>query len=111
MGRHKTYPTAADLQKAVDKYFSETEGKGVFPDFAGMLVFLGIKKDTVKNYCKDDEYRDIFDEARLKRESYLVRVMSSDNKRAQGCFNALKQEENGGYTDKPVDNTERKLVI
>jgi hypothetical protein len=37
--------------------------------------------------------------------------MTKSNKLAQGCLNALKQEANGGYTDKPVDNGERKLVI
>ena len=30
--------------------------------------------------------------------------MTSDNKRAQGCLNALKQPQNGGYIDRPQDN-------
>lgn len=112
MARPKTYPTAADLRKAVDKYFAENEAKGEFPDYAGMKIFLGLRAEkTIREYCKDPEYEEIFEEAKLRRESFLVRRMTKDNKLAQGCLNALKQEANGGYTDRPVDNTERKLVI
>ena len=108
----KKYETAADLRAAVDEYFAETEGKGEFPDYAGMLIYLGIGDKTAKRYCADNEdYAEIFEETKLRRESFLVRRMTKDNKLAQGCLNALKQEANGGYTDKPVDNGERKLVI
>lgn len=111
MSRRKTYETAEALQKAVDKYFAENEEKNEFPDLAGMLIFLGISKRTMQNYCENSDYKEIFDDAKLKRESFLVRRMTKDNKLAQGCLNALKQEDNGGYTDRPVDNGERKLVI
>ncbi len=111
MGQKK-YATADELRKAVELYFAKTEGRGEFPDYAGMKIFLGIKSEsTIKSYCQIPEYADVFDEAKLRRESYLVRLMTKDNKRAQGCLNALKQEVNGGYTDRPVENTERKLVI
>ena len=45
------------------------------------------------------------------RESWLARKMTSDNKRAIGCLNALKQPDNGGYIDKAVDTGERTLTI
>ena len=112
MGRRKTWETAEALRKAVDKYFAENEANNEFPDYAGMLLYLGISDRTVRQYSADNpDYAEIFDEAKLHRESFLVRRMTKDNKLAQGCLNALKQEANGGYTDKPVDNTERKLVI
>ena len=37
--------------------------------------------------------------------------MTSDNKRAQGCMNALKQKDNGGYVDKPVETGARTLTV
>ena len=104
--------TAAELKKRVDEYFASVEGAGDFPDYAGMKLFIGIKSDaTINKYCEDAAFKDIFDEAELRRESFRVRTMARDNKRAQGCLNALKQPKNGGYTDRPVDNQERKLII
>lgn len=111
MARPKTYKTAAELKMAVDAYFLENEEKGEFPDYAGMLIYLGIKEKTVKTYSQDEDYKEVFEEAQLRRESYLVRRMTKDNKLAQGCLNALKQPINGGYTDRPIDSGERKIVI
>ena len=111
MARRKTYETVEALEKAVNAYFLKNEEAGEFPDYAGMLIHLGIKEATVKNYCKDPEYDSVFEEAKLRRESFLVRRMTKDNKLAQGCLNALKQPINGGYTDRPVESGERKIVI
>ena len=112
MARPKTYKTVEELKKVVDRYFLENEEKGEFPDYAGMKIAIGLKAEkTIKEYCENPEFNEIFEEAKLRRESFLVRRMTKDNKLAQGCLNALKQEANGGYTDRPVDTGERKLVI
>ena len=37
--------------------------------------------------------------------------MTADNKRTQGCMNALKQKENGGYGEKAEETGERVLNI
>ena len=113
MARPRTYSSPEELKAVVDEYFEKTEANGEFPDYAGMKIYIGLKDErTIKSYCEaDPAYADIFETAKLKRESFLVRIMTKDNKRAQGCLNALKQEANGGYTDKPVDTGERKLVI
>lgn len=82
-----------------------------------MCLFLKISKSTLLKYQDPDQnenaegFREVLDEAAARRESYLVRIMVTDNKRAQGCLNALKQKENGGYTDRPVENTEKTLNI
>ena len=47
----------------------------------------------------------------MRRTSWLSRHMVADNKKTNGCMNALKQEENGGYMDKPADNGEKVLRI
>ena len=121
MGRKKKYETPEELQKAVDLYFDGCEQKekdtGVpcFPDCAGMLVAIGMKEPTVQSYISKDHefsegFKEVFDEALLRRESYLSRA-SMDNKKASGCFNLLKQPKNGGYIDRPQDNGPRELTI
>lgn len=107
----KAYATAAAFKKAVDKYFEDCETKGIFPDHAGMKIALGLSDKTLSRYAEDDEYAEILEECIDRRESYLTRKMVTDNKLAQGCLNALKQPKNGGYTDRPVDNTEKKFVV
>ena len=108
-GQKKTYENADELRAAVDAYFAECEAQGIFPDWARLKVELGPTDDrTYEEWQKGDsdfakECRDIFSKAAAKRESWLVRVMTSDNKRAQGCLNALKQPKNGGYVDRPQD--------
>lgn len=108
-GRKKTYTPDA-LREKVDEYFAQCEADGVFPDWAGMKDHLGVYDDrTYEEWQKGegdeaDQYREILTRAAAKRESWLVRVMTSDNKRAQGCLNALKQPQNGGYIDRPPDN-------
>lgn len=107
-----SYANADELWPVVLNYFSEVEKRNDLPDYAGMKLAIGIKSEKViQKMCEDPEIKDIFDWAKLRRESFLVRTMSRDNKRAQGCYNALKQEANGGYADKPVDNGERKIIV
>lgn len=107
-GPKPLYDSPEALRKKVDEYFADCEEKGVFPDLAGMRLHLRMADKTIKKYQEDghencEAYREIFAEARDRRESFLVRVMTSDNKRAQGCLNALKQPDNGGYIDKQQD--------
>lgn len=108
----KEYKSAEELKIWIDEYFRKMERAQEFPDYAGMKLFIGVKKDeTIQKLCEDPDYADVFEEAKLRRESFLVRTMARDNKRAQGCLNALKQPINGGYNEKPVDSGERKLKI
>jgi len=110
--KQRTYETADELWAAVANYFNDLERRDLLPDYAGMKLAIGIKDDaTINEMCKNPDFKDIFDWAKLRRESFLVRTMSRDNKRAQGCYNALKQSQNGGYVDKPVDTGERKIII
>ena len=107
-GPKPLYESPEALRKKIEEYFEMCERDDVFPDYAGMRLFLRMSESTIQRYQEDehencDEYREIFNDAKDRRESYLVRVMTKDNKRAQGCLNALKQPANGGYVDKPND--------
>lgn len=107
-GPKPLYESPDALRKKIDEYFITMEEKNEFPDLAGMRLYLRMSEATMKKYQEEDhenyeEYREIFNEAKDRRESFLVRRMTRDNKLAQGCLNALKQPANGGYIDKPQD--------
>ena len=108
----KVYETPEALQQAISLYFNNCQKGNVFPDYKGMLVFLKIKERDVKAMCENPDYADVFEDAMYARESALVRKMTSDNKAANGCMNALKQPINGGYSDKYSDlKKENKLTL
>ena len=119
-GRPLKLETVEDFRRGVYAYHAkceaENDGEGVFPDFAGLRLYLKLSKADIKAMSEgDSEYaqgiRAVLDESQDMRESWLARKMTSDNKRAIGCLNALKQPENGGYIDKPVDTGEKTLTI
>lgn len=109
---NRKYKTPEDLAVKINEYFTYNERRNEFPDYAGMKIYIGLKSEaTIKSYCEEAGFAELFEEAKLRRESFLVRRMTRDNKLANGCMNALKQENNGGYTDKPTDIGDRKLII
>lgn len=109
----RTYESPEELQKYIAAYFNQCQKGGVFPDYKGMLVALKLKERDVKRMCEENpEYADIFEDTMYMRESTLVRWMAQDNKKANGCMNALKQPINGGYSDKYSDlKKESKLTL
>lgn len=109
------YKTPEELRKKVEEYFAVCEEQAIFPDVAGMRLHIGMGESTINKYCNEkhkdfEEYSEIFKWAQDKRESWLVRKMTSDNKAAQGCLNALKQPSNGGYIDRPVQEQSEKTL-
>ena len=101
--------TPEKLKKGIDDYFGSLPAN-TFPDYAGMLLDLGLYPDEEHALCDDEknkraqEFRRVFQYAELKRESWLARIAASDSKLASGAFNLLKQEKNGGYTTVSAPN-------
>ena len=110
--------TPERLREKVDNYFASI-GNSTFPDYAGMLLELGLFPDDVIALTDEDmnkqaaEYRRVFEYSELKRESWLSRVAASDSKLASGAFNLLKQQKNGGYTSASAPNrgSTLKLIV
>lgn len=107
-GRPPEYKEPVVLKKAVDRYFASCELTGSFPDFAGMKVALQLYDSDIDAFMSEDNpdreaYREVLENARDRRESWLSRRMVEEPKCANGCMNALKQEKNGGYMDKGKD--------
>lgn len=114
-GPKPMYESPDALRKKIEEYFEKTEAAGEFPDYAGMRLYLRMSEATIARYQEEghdnyEEYREIFNEAKDRRESFLVRRMTKDNKLAQGCLNALKQPANGGYIDKAQDKGEKLQI-
>ena len=114
-GPKKKY-SPEELRAKIDEFLEKCKKDGTPPLLPQMLLYLGIGRSTVYAWCSDKcdehlEYQDVFEYAQLNREGYLLGRMVSDNKLAQGCLNALKQAENGGYVDRPVDTGENKVTI
>ena len=108
------YNDPAAFQSAVLAYFDECEEAGCFPDEAGMFVALKIfEEDLQRLYEKEDgwKYERVMKVAKLRRESWLARNMVADNKLTNGCMNALKQERNGGYNDRPKASEQKRVVV
>lgn len=92
--------TPAALAEAIDNYFLECEKENIFPDNAGMRIYLDISQDTEERYLKQNEYAEILKKAQDRRESWLTRRVMSDNaKTVTGAIFALKQAKNGGWRD------------
>jgi hypothetical protein len=117
-GRKPTYNDPKVLRTKVDEYFESCHEDRVFPDYAAMRIFLKLSKQDIADLCDEEingdkayDYREIFDYARDRRESALVRRMVTDPKSAAGCKAALAMPENGGYSDKAAENQDRKITI
>lgn len=92
--------TAEELENKVQRYFAESIAEGCFPDYAGMRLSLGLSEEEIGRLCESEDFAAVFRRARDRRESYLVRRMTADNKYVSGCMNALRQSQNGGYNEK-----------
>ena len=104
--------TPEDFKKKVMTYHRECEEvRLVFPDEAGLLNYLDITDEEYDELKKNPDYSGSIRWARRRRTSWLERMMVTGQKGAVGCMNALKQEKNGGYADKPEGPRERKIIV
>ena len=104
--------TVEDFEKKIKFYFHDCEDtRNVFPDEAGMLNFLDIEDEEYEELKQTEGYDKIIRWAKRRRTSWLERQMVVNNRAANGCMNALKQEKNGGYSDRPVERKDRKLIV
>lgn len=90
----------------MDAYFNLCSAQQVFPDEAGLILYLGISEERYGKYIRAElrryrPYQLCLERARLRRESILVRDIYAAEKRAPvGKLFLVKQEENGGLSDK-----------
>ena len=105
--------TPEELKTKVAYYHRQCEDINlVFPDEAGLLNFLDIEDEEYEAMKTEPGYDKIIRWAKRRRTSWLERRLVEGGKTsATGCMNALKQEKNGGYSEKPEGPKERKLIV
>jgi hypothetical protein len=104
--------TVDELKVKILTYFRDCEEvRQVFPDEAGMLNYLDIEDEEYEAMKTASGYDKLIRWAKRRRKSWLERQMVTGNKGSAGCMNALKQENNGGYSEKAVEPKERKLIV
>lgn len=111
-------PSVEDFLKGVKAYHQYCEEARVPPTAPGLAGSLGLTKKEMYALTQPSPdnpdwavYARILEMAKDKREAIYLERMVSEKGVAQGCLNALKQEENGGYTDRPVDRGEKTLTV
>lgn len=108
-----------EFNKRVKFYFKDMEEtRNEFPDEGGMINYIFAdcppeidEEEEYKALKTMPEYDKIIRWARRRRMSWLERNMVKNPRAATGCMNALKQEKNGGYSDKPAEKKEKQLNV
>lgn len=104
--------TPEEFRNKILLYFKDCEERRlVFPDEAGMLNTLDIDDEEYEALKDIPEYAKMIRWARRRRTSWLERAMVMGTKAASGCMNALKQEKNGGYSEKTEGPKEKRLIV
>ena len=96
-----TYMSSEQLEEAVDKYFQETPEEKI--TLTGLILELGISKETFYQYAKRDEFKEIINRARLRIENTYEQDLR--NKGRSGDIFALK---NFGWRDQQEITAEVK---
>ena len=99
-----------DFDKYVRAYHKMVEDKGDFPDLAGLKNALDIEDGEYDAMTEDPAYHKTILWSRRRRESFLNRLAITA-RNTNGIKMLLAQPENGGYVEKPVDKTPRKLEV
>lgn len=99
-----------DFDKYVRTYHKMVEDKGDFPDLAGLKNALDIEDGEYDAMTEDPAYHKTILWSRRRRESFLNRLAITA-RNTNGIKMLLAQPENGGYVEKPVDKTPRKLEV
>lgn len=108
----RPYKSPDELKKKMQEYFDSCEMEDdVFPDVAGMRIYLDLGHRSYKSYEDDPDYELVFDWAQDKRESWASRAIAK-NPRNSAAYNIiLKQPENGGWRDRVVEKGDTGLDV
>lgn len=107
----RPYRNADELKKKMQEYFNVCDEDEVFPDEAGMRIFLDLGHESYRSYLEDTAYEKVFDWAQDMRESWAARRLAAEPRNAQAFLNILKQTANGGWVDRKTDNGDKTLSI
>ena len=97
----------------VAAYFEECRSAGNYPEEAGLILHLGMDRETYERYAGGVEgkgYAEKKKKAKLRRESIIIRDIYGTEKASTGKIFLARQESNGGLSDKPREEN-RKVTV
>lgn len=104
VGRPAKYTDEKQLEKKINEYFEKVNENEI--TITGLCLYLGINKDTLYEYAKKDEFKDIINNARLIVEnSYEISLRKTGR---TGDIFALK---NFGWKDQQEIKTTNEVSI
>ena len=107
----KVHPTWSNHEKKFRSIALKATTGDVFPDEAGMRIFLSMDHAEYRSYKEDKDYESVFNWAQDMRESWASRRLAAEPKAAQAFLNILKQEANGGWVDRKQESGEQTLTV
>ena len=107
----RPYKSADELKEKMQEYFTDCDVDGVFPDEAGMRIYLDLGHESYRSYMDDKDYEKVFDWAMDMRESWAARRLAAEPRSAQAFLNILKQTSNGGWVDRKTDKGDNTLSL
>jgi basic membrane lipoprotein Med (substrate-binding protein (PBP1-ABC) superfamily) len=103
-GRPPLYDDPKKLQKKIEEYFNEHDGKEQKATVSGLAYYLGFEsRQSMYDYCKHAKFSYIIKRARLKLESYYEEKVQGTC--PTGPIFVLK---NMGWKDEHTVNTKNK---
>lgn len=107
----RLHPTWSNHEKKFREIIMKASTGDVFPDEAGMRIFLGMDHETYRSYKTDPEYNAVMNWAQDMRESWASRRMAAEPKAANAFLNILRQEANGGWVSQKAESNEKTLHV
>ena len=112
-GRPPKYNTKEEMQEAIDKYFNECKKEKRPITFTGLAYSIGLSRQGLLNYSKEEEFFDTIKRAREYVEMTLEERLIGTSGIATGIIFNLKN--NYDWKDKQdIDanvNTEIKVTL
>ena len=105
------HPTWSNHRSSYERIAAKLRSEGVFPDEAGMRMYLGLTHEMYKAYKDDRTFEAVFNWAQDMRESWAARRMAADPKSSSAYLAILKQPGNGGWVDRKPDKGDSTLVV
>ena len=104
VGRPKKITSKKELIKKINEYFTNIEEEKI--TITGLCLTLGIHKDTFYEYAKNEDYKDIINEARTMVENSYELTLRKYGR--TGDIFALK---NFGWKDKTEIETNQNIKV
>lgn len=114
-GRPLRWNKPEELEAELNQYVIKMRETGEIMTMSGLALFLGVDVDTIRNYCKKDEFFYVFKKARLIIQQTCEQYMFSGRNPIGAIFlmknhfsNLYKDRQEIAVTHETIDNVLQK---